>query len=239
MLFVICITCVTSESYQHEPWSSPHHHHRQPAPAPHWPLSSTRQSYLPGNQNTPTYRLTTSTGGIAPNQVIARSEFKVHRQIYTEWIWRRLWLVHICDSGDLCRYFDIYPMYSVAFVVWWIITQWHLPFVDIWGGCKYCNWHFVWIWRLPLYTVWRYHTACNDLKFCICNFLEDMLLWLSMGFDLVWHEREREREMFYLTTHSTHFIYGYMASEIYLRTILIVRKESRKGSFICTIPQTG
>ena len=25
---------------------------------------------------------------------------------------------NICDSGDLCRYFDIYPMYSVAFVVW-------------------------------------------------------------------------------------------------------------------------
>ena len=24
---------------------------------------------------------------------------------------------------------------------------------------------------------------------------------------------EREREMFYLTTHSTHFIYGYMASD--------------------------
>ena len=34
---------------------------------------------------------------------------------------------------------------------------------------------------------------------------------------------EREREMFYLTTHSTHFIYGYMASDIWLRTILIVR----------------
>ena len=40
-------------------------------------------------------------------------------------------------------------------------------------------------------------------------------------------EREREREMFYLTTHSTHFIYGYMASDIWLRTILIVRKETR------------
>ena len=25
--------------------------------------------------------------------------------------------MHICDSGDLCRYFDFYPMYSVAFVV--------------------------------------------------------------------------------------------------------------------------
>ena len=57
----------------------------------------------------------------------------------------------------------------------------------------------------------------------------------------------REKEMFYLTMHSTHFIYGYMASYIWLRTILIVRKETRcrhisinsKGSFICTIPQTG
>ena len=33
--------------------------------------------------------------------------------------------------------------------------------------------------------------------------------------------------MFYLTTHSTHYIYGYMASDIWLRTILIVRKETR------------
>ena len=39
--------------------------------------------------------------------------------------------------------------------------------------------------------------------------------------------REREREMFYLTMHSTHFIYGYMVSDIWLRTILIVRKETR------------
>ena len=39
--------------------------------------------------------------------------------------------------------------------------------------------------------------------------------------------RPREKEMFYLTTHSTHFIYGYMASDIWLRTILIVRKETR------------
>ena len=41
------------------------------------------------------------------------------------------------------------------------------------------------------------------------------------------HKWEREREMFYLTMHSTHFIYGYMASDIWLRTILIVRKETR------------
>ena len=33
--------------------------------------------------------------------------------------------------------------------------------------------------------------------------------------------------MFYLMMHSTHFIYGYMASDIWLRTILIVKKETR------------
>ena len=36
-----------------------------------------------------------------------------------------------------------------------------------------------------------------------------------------------ERKCFYLTTHSTHFIYSYMVSDIWLRTILITRKETR------------
>ena len=35
------------------------------------------------------------------------------------------------------------------------------------------------------------------------------------------------KEKFYLMTHSTHFIYRYMASDIWLRTILTVRKETR------------
>ena len=40
----------------------------------------------------------------------------------------------------------------------------------------------------------------------------------------------REREMFYLTTHSTHFIYVYMVSDIWLRrTIKIVRKDTHIG----------
>ena len=42
-----------------------------------------------------------------------------------------------------------------------------------------------------------------------------------------WWIRSRTRkEMFYLTTHSTHFIYGYMTSDIWSRTINIVRKET-------------
>ena len=33
--------------------------------------------------------------------------------------------------------------------------------------------------------------------------------------------------MFYLTTHSTHFIYGYMASDIWQRIIQTAREETR------------
>ena len=54
--------------------------------------------------------------------------------------------------------------------------------------------------------------------------------------------------MFYLTTHSTHFIYGYMASDIWLKTYdsekgnplpphRLLLSINSKGSFICTIPQ--
>ena len=51
-------------------------------------------------------------------------------------------------------------------------------------------------------------------------------LSLSLSLSLFTYVQGR-KEMFYLTTHSTHFIYGYMASDIWLRTILIVRKEPR------------
>ena len=57
--------------------------------------------------------------------------------------------------------------------------------------------------------------------------------------------------MFYLTTHSTHFIYGYMASDIRLKYHTdsergnplpphgLLFPINSKSSFICTIPQTG
>ena len=43
-----------------------------------------------------------------------------------------------------------------------------------------------------------------------------------------------EREMFYLTTHSTHFIYGYMVSDI-----LIVREETRCRHIGCSYRLTA
>ena len=51
-------------------------------------------------------------------------------------------------------------------------------------------------------------------------------------------KEEREREIFYLTTHSTHFINGYMASDIWLRTILLVRKEREREMFYLTTHST-
>ena len=58
--------------------------------------------------------------------------------------------------------------------------------------------------------------------------------------------QHREREMFYLTTHSTHFIYSYMASDHShsdkgnpLPPYRLLLSINSKGSFICTIPQTG
>ena len=56
------------------------------------------------------------------------------------------------------------------------------------------------------------------------------------------------KEMFYLTTHSTHFIYGYMASDIMVKGHSDSERGNpllphgslfpinSKGSFICTIP---
>ena len=60
------------------------------------------------------------------------------------------------------------------------------------------------------------------------------------------------KEMFYFTTHSTHFIYDYMASDIIMVKDHSDRERgnplpphrllfpiSSKGSFICIVPHTG
>ena len=63
---------------------------------------------------------------------------------------------------------------------------------------------------------------CGICVWCLCVvFVCGVCVWcLCVAFVY------GRKEMFYLTTHSTHFIYGYMASDIWLRTILIVRKET-------------
>ena len=55
---------------------------------------------------------------------------------------------------------------------------------------------------------------CDEVSIIFCDFF-----YLSLYVGV--------KEMFYLTTHSTHFIYSYMASDIWLRTTQIVREETR------------
>ena len=55
----------------------------------------------------------------------------------------------------------------------------------------------------------------------------DFLLYLTLKLEFSSRVQERRKDMFYLTTHSTHCIYGYMASDIWLRTTQIAREETR------------
>ena len=65
---------------------------------------------------------------------------------------------------------------------------------------------------------------------CYFSFQPVLHDWCKKGRCMCYHRifvMNGRKEIFYLTTHSTHFIYCYMASDIWLRTILIVRKETR------------
>ena len=75
-------------------------------------------------------------------------------------------------------------------------------------------------------------TLCHQLRSGTRSFRWWIMSWRGYSFTTMvvphwWELMEGRKEMFYLTTHSTHVIYGYMASDIWLRTILIVRKETR------------
>ena len=95
---------------------------------------------------------------------------------------------------------------------------------------------------LPLYDVehmvkdYKY----NERKYFICTILETThtTTFVTPG---------RKEEMFYLTTHSTHFNYGYMASDMVkdhsdsetgnpLPPHGLLFPINSKGSFKCTIP---
>ena len=98
-----------------------------------------------------------------------------------------------------------------------------------------CSYHddvvLVSLWVVPYQRIsFHAHTQIKGHDHILLSNFKWCFLWKLQTFlhRLVVSDREwGEREMFYLTTHSTHFIYGYMASDIWLRTILIVRKETR------------
>ena len=101
----------------------------------------------------------------------------------------------------------------------------------------FINWYFVSHSSHRLIYDFSYVLFCRQMSTCLSQ------PWPQTDFAVCefkpqqvgcgkWHKPNlslngARKEVFYLTTHSTHFIYGYMASDIWLRTILIVRKETR------------
>ena len=81
---------------------------------------------------------------------------------------------------------------------------------------------FVWGFVSPATVFYQISYSSLRMSVTICSIVQILFVYWERHFKTIL----REREMFYLTTHSTHFIYGYMASDIWLRTILIVRKET-------------
>ena len=75
------------------------------------------------------------------------------------------------------------------------------------------------------------------------NFVyEHSLNWMLFILDNWYKFRNKRKEMFYLMTHSTHFIYGYIYDSEKgnpLPPHRLLFQINNKGSFICTIPQTG
>ena len=119
---------------------------------------------------------------------------------------------------------------------------------------------------------WSWFIGVDSSLFWVCGFFSLLLFILyifhfvmyeliyrkwkewyevSYPFYVAIHYMEGRKEMFYLMLHSTHFIYGYMALDIWWKTTQQGSRNllpplhrlffliSSKGSFICTITHTG
>ena len=58
------------------------------------------------------------------------------------------------------------------------------------------------------------HIQKAVMETCSCHYTGYSFLLATSDF-YIHHPQTGRKEMFYLTTHSTHFIYGYMASYIW------------------------
>ena len=83
------------------------------------------------------------------------------------------------------------------------------------------------MWCIPPHThfiLFKSVTKQQVLKITLFNETRQYNIHISIK--LSFSSKEGRNEMFYLTTHSTHFIYGYMASGIWQSTTLIAREET-------------
>ena len=78
------------------------------------------------------------------------------------------------------------------------------------------------------------HTTCIYIMIFTCIRFEQSRIRIQLRYRSLFgavnirvYRYGKGKEMFYLTTHSTHFIYSYMASDIKLRTNQIAREETQ------------
>ena len=105
-------------------------------------------------------------------------------------------------------------------------THWQCFLVDP-EHINNVSWSEMWVITTPLHNIYKEMNISTQQLIIQCEptFIGHYL-YVHCGLIIGILHMEGRKEMFYLTTHSTHFIYGYMVSDIWLRTILIVRKET-------------
>ena len=136
--------------------------------------------------------------------------------------WNSLSRVGVCDS------LSSHPSGISVFittVAWWVKL-----FTESAILSQVCNLKY----QTTAYFIWgeRENVLFNDALNTFYLWLYGIIYisWSASDIRImisIWYMKEGRKEMFYLMMHSPHFIYGYMASDIWLSTILIVRKETR------------
>ena len=121
------------------------------------------------------------------------------------------------------------------------------------GMCIFCDSNLL-IWKnyqWPIIGGYCYPSSCT--RFVGLNLLSWLVHLFSLeSYRVSWYsvsttfftpsKLNGENRRFYLMTHSTHFIYGYIASDSEIGNHLphgLLFPISSKGSLICIIPQTG
>ena len=102
-----------------------------------------------------------------------------------------------------------------------VYVNWNVPYISYNPKCYYGRlWDFIWSYApIKNYTILAstkpYRTL--EIKWSILKYIHIHISWIILYFVLNYHWSMclRRTKMFYLTTNATHFIYGYMASDIW------------------------
>ena len=175
--------------------------------------------YAPSHRQDSTYHSLcyTSRGGIH-----IHTHTYTHTDVYT--CTHKYVYIYICSCVDLntCSYMSLYcccVLTSLLSLRTLCSKNVLVVFCAVWGillpNTSFLESFFPWRWSSGL--------QLNEEVFSMAEEITQQHFLIHLFYS---ENKEGKKEMFYLTTHATHVIYGYMASDIWLRPILIVIKET-------------